>query len=105
MRARRIPTDEGIGGLEQPGDYVGPIDGYTGGKPAVFFLLPVDDARRDADPGLRSVHHVTAPPHSFRECPDGSLEIRESIGSHTTLSGEAFAWHGYLDEGDDWREV
>jgi hypothetical protein len=44
----------------------------------------------------------------FRECPDGSLEIRESISN--LLRGDADGhtddgWHGYLDEGHVWRQV
>ena len=74
---------------------MGPIMGYTGDCPAVFFLLPI--AR---DPGAsenaRRQHHVVSPPHQFRECDDGSLEIRESILEKDT-------WHGYLDEGHEWR--
>lgn len=104
--ARRLPTEGGMAALEQPGDYVGPIEGYTGDKSAVFFLIPVrSEARRAADPGLRSIHHVTSPPHVFRECADGSLEIRESIGVYTGSREDGFAWHGYLDEGNSWREV
>lgn len=101
-QGRRIPVPES-GDINEvmfdlePGDYCGPISGYTGGKPAVFFLLP--NARDDdAHPSERGVHHVVSPPHVFTEQPDGSLEIRESILS-------AGGWHGYLDEGHRWREV
>jgi hypothetical protein len=69
--------------------------GYTGDKPAVFFKLPDDGTLTPDDYGLR---HVVSPPHVFRECPDGSLEIRESILSNG-------GWHGYLDEGNVWRRV
>ena len=88
--------------LERPGDYCGPIYGYTGDLPAVFFLKP--NARDiDAPPIARSVQHVVSPPHTFRECPDGSLEIRNSLGDmHGTTSD---GWHGYLDEGHVWRKV
>lgn len=95
---RRIPVPES-GDINEilfdfePGDYCGPIDAYTGGKPAVFFLLPgarVDHVRYP-------LHHVVSPPHVFTEQPDGSLQIRESI-----LTG---GWHGYLDAGHSWREV
>lgn len=91
---RRVATVEDI---EQPGDYAGPISGYTGDKPAVFFLLP-NSRDEDAKGGQRSVHHVVSPPHVFRECADGSLEIRESIGAMPY-------WHGYLDAGHVWRTV
>lgn len=109
MRGRRVTSlDE----LELAGDYCGPLTGYTGpapgvttdqyaadislGLPAVFFILP-NGRDADAPPGARSVHHVCSPPHVFRECADGSLEIRESIGAMPF-------WHGYLDEGHVWRE-
>lgn len=99
---RRIPVPES-GDINkvifdfEPGDYCGPIEGYSGGKPSVFFLLP--NARDDSAPEHdRSVHHVASPPHVFTEQPDGSLEIRESILSSS-------GWHGYLDAGHVWREV
>jgi len=92
-----------MGEIERPGDYFGPTGGYTNGIPAVFFLKP--NAR---DPGVppraRSVQHVCSPPHLFRECPDGSLEVRNSIGS--MIGGDPATddgWHGYLDEGHQWR--
>lgn len=94
MIGRRVNT---IQEISQPGDYCGPITGYTGDLAAVFFLLPTG-RDEDTEPGGRSLHHVVTPPHVFRECPDGSLEIRASIGA------EPF-WHGYLDEGHSWRGV
>lgn len=109
MQGRRIPArDREFPALELPGDYAGPIRGYTGDRPAVFFLKP--NARdTDAPRRARSVQHVTAPPHVFRECADGSLEIRESIAAYPSShpSDQAFndGWHGYLDEGHVWREV
>lgn len=66
--------------------------GYTGDVPAVF-LWP---------PGAPRFGHVTSPPHIFRECPDGSLEIRNSILFKQEHYG--FDWHGFLDEGHTWRE-
>jgi hypothetical protein len=94
---RRIPSHWPLAALWQHGDYSGPRTDYTGGVPAVFFLLP--NAR---DPGARGpqrgLRHVVSPPHTFRECPDGSLEIRASIGAQPY-------WHGYLDEGHVWREA
>ena len=100
--ARRVATVEEI---KQAGDYCGPIEGYTGpGMESCFFLLP--NARDEGlefpeapigRAGHRSIHHVNFPPHAYRECPDGSLEIRASIGAMPY-------WHGYLDEGNVWRE-
>jgi hypothetical protein len=91
MKGRRLPIGEWP---KQPGDYMGPIYGYSGDRPAVFFLLPI---ARDAGvpASARVTHHVVSPPHTFRECQDGSLEIRASIGAKD--------WHGYLDEGHQWR--
>jgi hypothetical protein len=36
MIGRRVAT---VGDVERPGDYCGPIRGYTGGKEACFCLL------------------------------------------------------------------
>jgi hypothetical protein len=83
----------------EPGDYYGPVSGYTGDKASVFFRLP---RVIEGDRGLR---HVASPPHVFRECPDGSLEIRESIGALGDHGTQGYLWHGYLDEGNVWREV
>lgn len=105
--ARRIPTAYASGApawslVNDPGDYIGPVPDANG-VPTVWFLLPC--ARDETvDPGLRSVICVCSPPHVFRECDDGSLEIRESIGVYTR-DGQPFAWHGYLDEGNVWRQV
>ena len=89
--ATRADVDDVILNLA-PGDYCGPIEGYTGGKPSVFFRLPT---------GL-GLCHVVSPPHVFTEQPDGSLEIRESILASSPRGG---GWHGYLDAGNRWREV
>jgi hypothetical protein len=41
MKGRRIPVEEsGHPIVEQPGDYCGPVYGFTGDLPAVFFLKP-----------------------------------------------------------------
>lgn len=99
MIGRRVAT---MAEVEQPGDYFGPTTAYTDGRPGVFFLLPI--ARDEGvDPGARSLHHVCSPPHVFRECGDGSLEIRESIGAHGRSLEDAYIWHGYLDCGHEWR--
>ena len=105
MIGRRLPVVAGEDPTpQQPGDYCGPVMGYTGKKPAVFFLKP--NARdADAPPRARSVQHVVSPPHTFRECPDGSLEIRNSIGDTAGPGSESDGWHGFLDEGHVWRKV
>lgn len=116
MIGRRVAT---VGAIERPGDYCGPIAGFTGKldnddpssppRPAVFFLLPTAGGenplwRLDPEHPANGLHHVTAPPHSFRECADGSLEIRASIGAYGLEGrGGPYVWHGFLDEGHVWR--
>jgi hypothetical protein len=110
MKGRRLPVLFGPDGKAklnmpmEPGDYCGPLRGYTGDLEACFFLKP--NARdADAPPVARSVQHVTFPPHTYRECPDGSLEIRNSLGDmHKGWNDEAVSdgWHGYLNEGHEW---
>lgn len=109
MIGRRVAT---VADIELPGDYSGPYPGYTGpDRTDVFFLLPIarDEGVR---PEARSLHHVTSPPHVFRECADGSLEIRNSIGAGVLIESAdgdvrdgGYYWHGYLDEGHSWRTV
>lgn len=94
MIGRRVAS---IDQIERPGDYFGPIRGYASSAEVCFFLLPNAGHKRAA-PGQRSIHHVAFPPHTYRECPDGSLEIRASIGA-------APFWHGFLDEGHVWRKA
>ena len=103
MIGRRVGS---FGEIERPGDYFGPDDGgMTGGIPAVWFLKP--NARDEGAPaGARSIGHVCSPPHTFRECPDGSLEIRNSISNLVrgdTDGSSDDGWHGFLDEGHSWR--
>ena len=97
MKGRRLPLHVWP---SLPGDYMGPVVGYSHDLTAVFFLKPnAHDA--DAPPGARAIQHVVSPPHTFRECADGSLEIRNSIGD--MHPGGSDGWHGYLDEGHEWR--
>lgn len=105
-KGRRLPVlpDGKMTTPELPGDYCGPTTNYTGGVPAVFFLKP--NARDEGvPPRARAIHHVCSPPHTFRECPDGSLEIRNSISDKAGGGSESDNWHGYLDEGHIWRQV
>ena len=103
MIGRRLPVIEGkLTYPELPGDYCGPVIGYTGNLSAVFFLKP-NALDADAPPCARAVQHVTFPPHTLRECADGSLEIRASLGDDH--NGVSDGWHGYLDEGHSWRKV
>lgn len=104
MIGRRLPVLAGSEAFSamlnamQPGDYTGPVTGYTGvDVPSVFYMLP------DGSWG-----HVSSPPHTFRECPDGSLEIRASILHNAPgpyHCDDLPTWHGFLDEGHSWREV
>jgi len=102
MIGRRVAT---VGEIERRGDYCGPVKGYTGDLEACFFLKP--NARDEGIPArARSIQHVCFPPHTYRECADGSLEIRPSISN--LLRGDAAGrsddgWHGWLDEGHVWR--
>ncbi len=77
MIGRRVGTFDEV---QRAGDYYGPVD-------------EVDQSGSVVGRGVW-----------FRECPDGSLEIRESIacGRHDP-EGEYF--HGYLDEGHVWRTL
>lgn len=98
---------QALADVERPGDYFGPTTSYTGSIPAVLFLKP--NARDpDVPPRSRSVQHVCSPPHEFRECDDGSLEVRASISNllRRDATGQSDdGWHGYLDEGHWWRQV
>jgi hypothetical protein len=119
--ARRVAT---VDEIERPGDYCGPQDEVNAEHEkigtGVWFLLPIADP---ADPMRRDfssretwdatqgngMHRVTEPPWTFRECADGSLEIRASIACSTSRpdgpNGEMVAiqyWHGYLNEGNVW---
>jgi hypothetical protein len=97
--------------IEQPGDYCliadalcsVTEDGDEIRGPTVYFRLPT---LPDGYHGARSIHAVRQPPHVFRECDDGSVEIRESIAiPKAPREGDGNWWHGYLDEGHSWRTV
>ncbi len=98
MQGRRLPIEPGqdpTSVLEKPGDYCGPIVGWTADKPAVFFFLPLTEPV-DGHPESVAMHAVCSPPHRFVEEPDGTLTIYDSIGAGP--SGNYY-WHGYLDCG------
>lgn len=117
-QGRRVGS---VAELERPGDYYGPtIERNAAGDQVgrgVWFLLPTADPerRRQRNDDLADgaavevhledgLHRVSEPPWTFRECPDGSLEIRASIAcGRGSEQGEY--WHGYLDEGHQWRQV
>jgi hypothetical protein len=105
MLGRRVASfDE----LERAGDYFGPTNEVdaegTVVRRGVWFLLPIHEGSSVFERPTRGsgLHRVAEPPWVFRECADGSLEIRESIacGRHDP---EGEYWHGYLDEGHIWR--
>lgn len=88
---------------ENPGEYYGPVTGYSGDKPAVFFLKP--NARDpDAPRAARPIHYVVSPPHVFTEELDGTLTIRASLGDTRGPGTESDGWHGYLTKGV-WEKV
>lgn len=104
--ARRVAT---LDDLARAGDYTGPHlatlrDGVDGR--VVWFLLPLHEGETAFDrPNAASgIHGAYEPPWVFRECQDGSLEIRESIACGRGTPGGEY-WHGYLDEGNIWRQV
>lgn len=106
--ARRVPVPASGDMNEvilEPGDYCGPVRGYTGSVPMVEFRLPVLIGERREGVRLDGIRHVVSPPHVFTEQPDGSLEIRESLGCLPKLPSGGYCWHGYLDAGNVWREV
>lgn len=104
MKGRRIKIEFENGkaqfpSLEQAGDYAGPVMGFSGPVPAVFFLKP-----NSRDPGVppraRSVQHVTSPPHVFTEEPDGTLTITASISDLAGPGSESDGYHCYLTKGE-----
>jgi hypothetical protein len=93
MKGRRLPIVDGK--PTWPTEPVGPVMGYTGDKPAVFFLKP--HARNEGTPPHgRAVQHVCLPPHSATEEEDGTLTIGDTRGDGSEGSD---GWHGYLTEG------
>lgn len=100
MNGRRLPVVDGKPTMPtEPGDYCGPVLGYTGDKPCVFILKP--HAR---DPGTlqhgRAVQHVVSPPHVFTEEEDGTITITPAIGDTRGDGREGSdGWHGWLTRG------
>jgi hypothetical protein len=91
---------ESVGEIERPGDYCHVIDANE--TPRIYFRLPFEDER----PETHSLYSVTEPPHAFRHCPDGSIEVRASIACKGGQPDpNANIWHGFLDEGHSWRTV
>ena len=86
MKGRRIPVppNGAFPALEQPGDYCGPLMGFTG----------------DAPKRARNVQHVVSPPHVFTEEPDGTLTITASISDLAGPNSVSDGWHGWLTKGE-----
>ena len=79
MIGRRVDTFDDI---DRAGDYcLGTIEDHGTSKRCVWFLLPIHEGEtKYARPTRGSaIHAVYEPPWTFRECPDGSVEIRASI--------------------------
>lgn len=99
---------EDMEALERAGDYcLGWVEDSDGvRKRVVWFLLPIHEGKTKFHRPTRGsgLHAVYEPPWTFRECEDGSVEVRASIacGRHDP---EGEYWHGYLDEGHVWRTV
>lgn len=104
VTGRRLPILPGEPPCpEKPGDYCGPVMGFTGDRPAVFLLKP--NARDpDAPKRAHSVQHVVSPPHVFTEEADGSLTITPSISDMAGSNSVSDGWHGYLTKGQ-WIKV
>lgn len=91
--------------LEQAGDYCLDLVTVKGAEvPQVWFLLPIHEGgskfeRITEGSGL---HGISSPPWTFRECDDGSLEIRASILCGRTDERPEGYFHGLLNEGNVW---
>jgi hypothetical protein len=100
--ARRVAE---MDDLERAGDYC--LDQVlVKGEPVpqVWFLLPIHEGdsifeRPTEGSGL---HGISSPPWTFRECDDGSLEIRASILCGRTDERPEGYFHGFLNEGNVW---
>lgn len=117
---RRVATEDDI---EKAGDYCLSLVTVQGHDvPQVWFLLPLHEGKErteigpDGEPYTISgvydhptegsgLHGVSSPPWTFRECEDGSVEVRASILSGKTDERPEGYWHGYLDCGHQWRRV
>lgn len=102
MIGRRVETFDDI---ERAGDYcLGVIDDHGVLKPWMWFLLPIHEGETKFDRPTRGsgIHGISEPPWVFRECADGSVEVRESIACGRP-DPEGEYWHGFLDEGHVWR--
>lgn len=108
MMGRRIKVEMSLDGtrpmhpaLTRPGDYCGPITGFIGKLPTVFFLKP-NSHDKAATRRARCIQHVTSPPYTFVEEKDGSLSIKEIINDMSIHNGRRVSdgWRGFLTKGE-----
>lgn len=102
MLGRRVFSFEE---LTAPGAYyLTTVESLGGGsEETMWFVVPNEEGCGERDgPCYEGLARVAFPPHTYRECGDGSLEVRASIQVYGRPDHPA--WHGYLDEGHSWRE-
>lgn len=105
MIGRRVATFDDI---ERAGDYyLGSVNDHGTVKRQLWFLLPLHegDTKFDRPTPGSGLHGISEPPWTFRECEDGSVEVRASILCGRTDANPEGYWHGFLDEGHVWRQV
>lgn len=97
-KGRRVNS---VDEITEPGDYYLNENGTAGADDrSLWFCLPIDS------PGeMGHLHRITEPPWTFRECDDGSIEVRASILTFEPPEHKVERWHGYLDEGHNWRRI
>lgn len=103
--ARRVDSFDA---LEKAGDYfLGQVEVEGEAIPQLWFLLPTHEGETMYDRPTEGsgLHGIASPPWEFRECHDGSVEARASILCGRTDDRPEGYWHGYLDEGNQWRQL
>lgn len=100
--ARRVAT---LDDLAKAGDYSGPHDIELHGQAGrvIYFLLPVHEGGSLFDRPTQGsgLHAVYEPPWEFTDHDDGSVSVQGSIG----CGGKPYYWHGYLQPGNQWRQL
>ncbi len=102
MIGRRVATFDEV---ERAGDYCLSTVKYPDGvRRQLWFLLPIHEGLTKYDRPTQGsgLHGVSEPPWTFRECADGSIEIRPSIACGRHEDGGEY-WHGHLNEGHVWQ--
>lgn len=113
IRGRRLPVAYGTRGLlltqpSEPGDYCGPVHGYTGDDWAVYFIKPHAQDEGTPAHGTGVQHVIGVLGHSDAlpgESEPEGLVFREQIDGTLTISGviEDTGWTPTTDESDGWR--